>query len=370
MWAKINSSLSQVHVQSPVGSPPVAISAPNRSVTGMAVAEDGSMIAISYDGSPAELYMGPTDGGPAQLVRSSTGWIRVFAISPDVSQVAFMEGYQFEDGAKLLPLDGGPAMLAMPRTMSFTALTGAAFSPDSRYFMSSFYGSGVHVTDTRTGVMTPVIPPSSPTETADIMRFAWTSESTFLFVAFNLSGMTSVGSLHGCVAPDSCVSLPAFTGARTLNVSRESRVAVVGVDAADAGVGYLDIFRAPLDGGAPTLLTADFGRSSGAWALSADGERLMVQHTVASGRAISVLPTLGFSQLTPLFILPTGIGAEIPAFGPDSTQLIFRSNLETLGSPTASSWGLQRIDLAAPAQTPILQQAVDGGIVWQFQWTR
>lgn len=119
-------------------------------------------------------------------------------------------------------------------------------------------------------------------------------------------------------------------------------------------------------------MTTDFrvrADPNGSWALSPDGERFMMQALVASGRAIYVMPTSSFSSPTPFFTLPSGVGAQSAAFNPDSTQLIFRSDLEGFGSASPDGLGLQRIDLTVPGQPPVLQQRVDGGMVWEFVWT-
>lgn len=373
MWARIGPSLPQVYAQVPVGSQETLVSAPGRSVSGMAMSEDGAMIAISYD-SPAELFVGPTDGGPAQLVRSAIGWIRVFNISPDQGHVAFMEGYQFEDGAMIMPLDGGSAVQATPRSLNFVARHGSAFSPDSRYFAWRGMSSGLadmYVTDTVTGMRSSIASPLAPT--ASIMNFAWISNSNLLLVSFDLTGTTSPAALHLCAAPDSCAPLPGLGAVRTLSVSRNRALAVIGVDSADAGVGYLDVFRVPLDGGTVTPMATDFHLNIGPGfppVLSPNGERLAIQGWSTSDRAIHMLPTSGFTQqLSPLFALPNGVGAELAAFDPDSSQLIFRSNLEGFGSPSPDGWGLQRIDLTVPGQQPMLMQRVDGGVVWDFVWT-
>jgi Tol biopolymer transport system component len=366
MLARIGPSVSQVYVQDPLGSLERAVSAPGRTANGMAVSEDGATIAISYAGSPSQLFVGPTDGGPAQLVRSSTGSIRVFAISPDQGSVAFTETFPYNDGAMVMPLDCGAAVQATPRTTDFVAGLGT-FSPDSRYFAWGGYSVGwadMYVTDTLTGTMSPITVPSPPT--TSIMRFAWTSAANYLFVAFTLT--PPAAALHLCTAPDSCAPVPGYDGTRTLNVSRDRTFAVLGVDAADGGTGTLDFLRVPLDGSAVTPMATDFQFSTGpggSIVLSPDGQRFVV----CQAGGIYVMPTAAFSQVTPFFTLPSGVGAEAAVFGLDSTQLVFRSNLEGFGSPNPDGWGLQRIDLTTPGQPPVLQLRVDGGSVWDFAWT-
>ncbi len=368
MWGTIGPVPAQVFAQVPVGAPTTTVSAPGRNATGMAVTQDGAMIAISYD-SPSELFVGPTDGGPARLVRSAAGFIRVFGISPDKGHVAFTEGYAFNDGVMIMPLDGGPALEATPRTTNYFPRGGSAFSPDSSHFAwAGLFDSStrMYVTDTLTGTRTQVAVP--PAAGSSIMKFAWTSDTTFWFVAFSSTG----GSLHGCSAPAACAPLTGMGSVRSLSLSGDRTFAVIGVDSADAGPGpYLDISRVSLDGGAATAMATNFplNTARGAWVLSPDGERLMTQGLMASDRALFVMPTSAFSSLTPLFILPSGVGAESAVFSPDSMQLIFRSNLEGFGTSSPDGWGLQRIDLTSPGQPPVLQQRVDGGIVWDFVWT-
>ncbi len=366
MWGTIGPSPTQVYAQVPVGATTTTVSATGRTATGMAVSEDGAMIAISYD-SPAELFVGPTDGGPAQLLRSSPGLIRVFALSADKGQVAFFENFSFNEGAMIVPVDGGPALEATPRSTSSLPISGTgSFSPDSSHFnWVGFLDSSnrMYVTNTLTGTRTQVTVPS-----ANIMNFAWTSAAEFWLVAFSSSG----GSLHACSAPAACAPLIGLGSVRTLSVSRDRTLAVIGADSADAGSGLrLDISRVPLDGGAALSMATNFRLNTavGGWALSPDGERLVAQGLLSSDRALFVMPTSAFSSPAPLLMLPSGVGAEKVVFSPDSTQLLFRSNLEGFGTASADGWGLQRLDLTVPVQPPILQQRVDGGIMWDFVWT-
>ena len=359
MFAAIGPTPNIVLVQSPVGSPPTQISAPGRAVTGMAVSEDGALIAISY-GSPDELFVGPTDGGPAQLVRSSIGRIRVSAISPDKGYVAFTEEHGWEDGIMIMPLDGGPTVDATPRLTN--GLLGnfyqRGFSWNSRYFAASGPQNQLYITEAVTGAMTEVTVPSQT------LKMAWTSGSSFMVTPSSVSDPLP----YFCASAGSCAPLAGFTGqARMVDAPRNGTFAIVQRDS-DAGT---ELVRVPLDGGPFTSVANYPIRSANfchLWRLSADGAWLATcAATSDGGEAISLISTAGTSQPIELFTLP-GVGAEQATFDPDSTQLVFRSNLETNG--TSYSWGLQRIDLSTPGQPPILLQAADGGVVWSFAWTR
>ncbi len=364
-------TVAQVFVQSPFGSAAILVSAPDRDARSMAVSADGDLIAISYSGASQDISVGPTDGGPARIVWSEpAAELNLLALSPDKGQLAF---YETDDagwgGVLILPLDGGTAFEATPlakRTSPWTVSQGE-FSSSSRFFGVVDLGpdAGLYVTDTANRDVTRVGIQLSQT---DSIFFDWYSNDRFVGQAVSSRGAAS--PLFVCSTPDACVERPEIldAGLHLVKVSDDGSFMVLMSRSVDAGVVHGDVFRAPLDGGAPTQLTSigDFAVpfSTPMQVRIPDNERLVALALTQQDLTIYLISTTGLSVPTPLCVFPwmafqdPWVDSHNP-FSPDRRHMVFRT--------LSTGPYLWRIDLETPLQTPNIQQQV--GFSDQFEWT-
>jgi hypothetical protein len=277
------------------------------------------------------------------LVRTVTGSFNWLALASDHTHVAFIESDPSGAGVKIMPLDGGAAIDASPRTSNLFAPDQAIFSLNSRYF-GLRWNPALYVTDTVTGSTTTVSVPS-----AWINTFGWIGASEFVFTA---NAGSTILPIHRCDAPDTCSQMAGedFLGVREISVAPQGAMGVaLRPEITDAGVFQLSLTKLPFDGGAATQMMSIRPGFGCEWTVSLDSNWFATCGLTSTGApTIYVPPTQVPSQPLELF---SGTPVRTVTFDPDSRFLLVWGGGGTLGTT-----GLWRLDLVTPNQTPVLQQ--------------